>query len=515
METGQNVQQLEPQQETGDISIGSDEWVAQVEQRRRRRAGIWGRLTTTWQAIPAGGRVGLVILLLLVTPVITGTPLALELLGIANNDFIVRIGTTFLAFSVLTVGLTVVVGYAGLLDLGYIAFYGIGGYAYAYLASDFLSTLHVAENGVHLPSVVGVPLIIALTALIGWLLGSASIRLVGDYLAIVTLGFGLLFVQLATSLTRVKLFWLDRSVDLTRGPNGINGLDNISLFGYEFKSTLQYYYLFLILTGIVVLIVYHLNHSRIGRAWRAMREDQLATEVMGMPVRRLKLMAFAMGAGIAALAGSVQAAWQGNVAPNRYSALTLIDLYAMIVLGGTGSLPGALLGAFAFTALPEILRNVQVASFLFYIGLVAALFWWLKPAWRFVAVVAGTLIGGLILKGIVNMLWPAFDTRVAPAAGSFLNRWVQTWLVLPENAKLYGNLAIGVAVLLLLLATMSKGRRRLPLLAVALYTLIFAWETRLVVEPAVTRILFVGTTLVVFMIVRPEGLLGKPRVTVV
>ena len=304
------------------------------------------------------GRIGLVAVILIIAPILTNTSPILTLLGISNNDFMVRVGATFLAFGILAVGLNVVVGYAGLLDLGYVAFFGLAGYAYAYLSSDFVS-----PNGIHLPSIISVPLIIAFTALVGWLLGSLSIRLLGDYLAIVTLGFGLLFVQLATTLTRVKFFWLDYTVDLTRGPNGINNLDEIVLFGYEFTSTLQYYFLFLVLLGAVVLVVHHINQSRLGRAWRAMREDELAAEVMGMPTRRLKLMAFAIGAAIAALTGTVFAAWQGNVVPIRYSVLALINLYAMIVLGGLGSLPGVIIGAFIFTVLPEIWRNVEAAGF--------------------------------------------------------------------------------------------------------------------------------------------------------
>ena len=505
----------QPVTEEEEVRIGVDEWVAQVDRRRQQRSGPWGQVMRRWEAIPASWRVALVALLLLTAPLVVQSPPVLDALNLTDADFIVRTGATFLIFSLLAVGLTVVVGYAGLLDLGYVAFYGIGGYAYAYLASDFVATLGITENGIHLPSLIALPIIIVITAFVGWLLGFASIRLSGDYLAIVTLGFGLLFVQLAMTLTRVDVFWLDRSLDLTRGPNGINRLDDLSFFGFQLESTLAYYYFFLLLVGLIVLIVYRLNHSRIGRAWRALREDELATEVMGMPVRRLKLTAFAMGAGIAALAGASQAAWQGNVVPTRYNALALIDLYAMIVLGGTGSLPGALLGAFIFTVLPEVLRSVQIASIFFYGGLVLGLLLWLGLSRRFLVVLGGLVAGGLVFKVIADVLWPGLDAGVAPTEGMVLNRLVQEWLVLPANFELVGNIAIGLAVLLLLLVTVTTRRWRWPMLGVALYLLIFAWETRLVVEPAVTRILIIGTTLVVLMIVRPEGLLGKPRVTVV
>ncbi len=490
--------------------IGVDEWVAQVQQRQRQRAGLGGAIINRWESIPLTGRIGLAVLLLILAPFITNTAPVLNLLGISSNDFMVRVGATFLAFAILAVGLNVVVGYAGLLDLGYVAFFGLAGYAYAYLSSDF-----IGENGVHLPSIISVPLIVAFTALVGWLLGSLAIRLYGDYLAIVTLGFGLLFFHLTQTLTRVNFFWLDRPVDLTRGPNGINNLDEIGLFGYEFKSTLQYYFLFLVLLGVVVLVVHHLNQSRLGRGWRAMREDELAAEVMGMPVRRLKLLAFAIGAAIAALAGTMFAAWQGNVAPIRYNTLALINLYAMIVLGGLGSLPGVIIGAFIFTVLPEILRDVVAAGFLFYVGGLIGLAWWFKSWARLATVLGATFAAGVLFKIIVNLAWPWLDTGVAPTQGSFLNEWAQWWLIIPPNFQTVGNVIIGLAVATLLVTVTLKNWWRYVFLGLTIYLFVFAWETRLATEPAVTRILVIGTTLVVLMITRPQGLLGKLRVEIV
>jgi ABC-type branched-subunit amino acid transport system permease subunit len=278
---------------------------------------------------------------------------------------------------------------------------------------------------------------------------------------------------------------------------------------------LGYYYLFLILLALMLLMVHHLNQSRLGRAWRAMREDELAAEVMGMPTRRLKLIAFAIGAGIAALVGAVHAAWQGNVVPNRYDVFALIELYAMIVLGGLGSLPGVLVGAFIFTTLPELLRSVELAGFLFYLGGLAGLVGWLKPSRLLIAVLGGTILGGLLLKLAVNLLWPGFDVGAAPAAGSFLNQWVQSWLIIPADFKTAGNVIIGGAILALLLTLLVKAPWRWLLLSLAIYLFAFAWETRLATEPSVTRILVVGATLIVLMITRPQGLFGKLRVTLV
>ncbi len=493
--------------------VGMDDWVAQVEQRQQRRRGVWGALANRWAALPLPWRYGLIILLWLIAPLVTNTPPALALLGSSDNAFLVRLGAQFLIFALLAIGLNVVVGYAGLLDLGYVAFYGLAGYAYAYLSSDFVQIGGL--TGLHVPALLSVPLIILFTMSIGWLLGLVSLRLSGDYLSIITLGFGLVFLNFVLAATRVQFWWLDHPVDLTRGPNGINDLDHISLFGYSIASTLQNYYFFFILLILVYIIVHRLNQSRLGRAWRAMREDELAAEVMGMPTQRLKLMAFAIGAGIAALAACVDAGWQGNVVPNpRYNVLTLINLYAMIVLGGIGSLPGVVLGAFIFTMVPEALRSIQLAGFLFYglglLGLVA----WLRPLQRLLLILGGTIIGGLLLKLGVLALWPGFQSG-APSAGSLLNQLVQRWLLIPADFQLIGNLATGGAVLLLLLTILIKSRARWWLLGITIYLFAFAWETRLAVEPAATRILIVGTTLVVMMIVRPQGLLGKPEVKVV
>ena len=495
--------------------IGADEWVAQAESRKRRRSGFWGGAADRWERVPLGWRYAFVILLLVVAPLLTNTQGFLELIGSSNNDFIVRTLARFLVFAIMAIGLNVVVGYAGLLDLGYVAFYGLAGYFYAYTSSDFVTIF--SSNGIHLPSLVSVPLIILATALVGSLIGAMSLRLSGDYLAIVTLGFGLVFVQLALTLTRVKLPWLERPIDLTRGPNGINRLDDISVFGFTFDSTLHYYYLFLVLLALVYVAVHNLNASRIGRAWRAIREDELAAEVMGTPTGRLKLLAFAIGAGIAALAGSVEAAWLANVVPvPRYSALTLINLYAMVVLGGIGSLPGVVLGAFIFTVLPEVLRSITLASFFFYgLGLLGV--WGVLKSWRrFTLVVGGTVLGGLLLKLLVRLAWPGLDAN-ALQTGSKLNRLVQSWLVLPSSYQTVGNVVTIAAIFVLLTAILFKHKPRLfdVLLGLTLYAFAFSWETRLALEPSATRILIVGVTLVVLMIVRPQGLLGKAEVKVV
>ncbi len=491
------------------IKISSSQHPGEWMKYQYHWAGLGGRFVQGWIALSPPGRLALIALALASLPVVTTAPPVLSLLGFANNDFIVRLGTTFLAFSILVMGLNIVVGLAGLLDLGYVAFFGLAGYAYAYLSSDFVG------GGLHVPALISLPLITGLTALAGWGIGRLTLRLHGDYLAIVTLGFGLLFVQLTSTLTRVQLPGLHQPVDLTAGPNGLNNLDELVLLGYRFASTRSYYFLFLALLGLVALVVHHLNHSRLGRAWRAMREDELATEVMGMPTTHLKLSAFAFGAAIAGLTGAAFAAWQGNVVPGRYDMLTLINLYAMLILGGLGSLPGALIGAFVFTVLPELLRSVEMAGLLFYGSGLLGLVRWLKVSKRLAAILGGTLIGGLLLNLGVNGVWPGFDSGVPLAQGSFFNQWAQSWLVIPANFKLAGNIAIGLAILSLGLSLGLKKSGRGVLLGLAIYLAVFAWETRLAGEPAVTRLLVVGVTLIILMMTRPQGVLGKFQVRVV
>ncbi|NJR48541.1 MAG: hypothetical protein HC780_02260, partial [Leptolyngbyaceae cyanobacterium CSU_1_3] len=158
--------------------------------------------------IPSPARYGLALLLLVLIPPITASAPVLQLVGVTSNEFMIRIAAQFLVSAMLAIGLNVVVGYAGLLDLGYVAFYGIAGYLYAYLSSNFVTAGEM--NGLHLPTIISLPLIIAITTGVGWAIGAVSIRLVGDYLAIVTLGFGQIFVQLLLSATRVELPWRDQ-----------------------------------------------------------------------------------------------------------------------------------------------------------------------------------------------------------------------------------------------------------------------------------------------------------------
>ncbi|MBV1776996.1 ABC transporter ATP-binding protein [Burkholderiaceae bacterium DAT-1] len=269
-----------------------------------------------------------------------------------------------LLYVMLAVGLNIVVGYAGLLDLGYIAFYAVGAYVYALLNSPHLTPLlegTILMGLLHPPLWVSVLIGAALAALFGVLLGSPTLKLRGDYLAIVTLGFG--------EIIRLFMNNLDRPVNITNGPQGINMVEPVSLFGhqlsdaitiggFEIKQLYLYYYLFLALVSVVVMVSIRLQHSRIGRAWVAIREDEIAANAMGINTRNVKLLAFAMGASFGGISGTMFAGFQGFVSPESFTLMESIMILAMVVLGGMGHVPGVIVGALLLFATPEVLRDI-------------------------------------------------------------------------------------------------------------------------------------------------------------
>ena len=278
----------------------------------------------------------------------------------------VRILDMALLYLLLSLGLNIVVGYAGLLDLGYVAFYALGAYMFGLLASPHLTDTFpwIAEllpEGLHSPLWLVIPLAALLAGALGVLLGAPTLKLRGDYLAIVTLGFG--------EIIRVFMNNLDHPVNITNGPKGLNQIDSITifgldlgkkteLFGFEIASVSLYYYLFLSLCLISILICYRLEKSRIGRAWMAIREDEIAAKAMGINTRNLKLLAFGMGATFGGVSGAMFASFQGFISPESFSLMESVMIVAMVVLGGLGHLPGVIVGALLLSALPEVLRYV-------------------------------------------------------------------------------------------------------------------------------------------------------------
>ena len=289
-------------------------------------------------------------------------PLVLQQFGNAW----VRIVDIALLYVMLALGLNIVVGEAGLLDLGYVAFFAVGAYLYGLLASPHLTSTFAAigaafPNGFHTSLWLVIPVALLLATFTGVLLGIPVLKLRGDYLAIVTLGFG--------EIIRIFLNNLDHPYNITNGPKGINQIDSVKIFGldlgrpltiggFEIASVSLYYYLFLVLVLVTVFVCYRLQDSRIGRAWMAVREDQIAAQAMGINTRNMKLLAFGMGASFGGVAGSMFAAFQGFVSPESFSLMESVMIVAMVVLGGIGHLPGVILGAVLLAALPEVLRYV-------------------------------------------------------------------------------------------------------------------------------------------------------------
>jgi branched-chain amino acid transport system permease protein len=265
----------------------------------------------------------------------------------------VRLLDFCLLYIMLALGLNIVVGYAGLLDLGYIAFYAVGAYAMALLASPHLD--------IHLSAWLILPIGAGMACIAGVVLGAPTLRLRGDYLAIVTLGFG--------EIVRLFMNNLDRPVNITNGPQGVNMIDNVKIgsfdfgdglhiAGYSFGSAYSYYYLFLVLALLTIFICIRLENSRIGRAWMAIREDELAAKAMGINTRNIKLLAFAMGASFGGVAGGLFASFQGFISPESFSLMESVMVLCMVVLGGMGHIGGVILGAILLTLTPEVLRAV-------------------------------------------------------------------------------------------------------------------------------------------------------------
>jgi len=468
--------------------IGADEWVAGAEARRER--SLTDRIGEIVERVPPALRL-----------VALALPFALYPVFV-DSDYLMQVGVDTLIFVLLALGLNVAVGWVGLLDLGFVAFFGLGAYLYAALASDYA--------GRHWDAQFAIPVIAIAVAAAGFVLGLPSRRLVGDYLAIVTL----FFLQI----------WLVVLINasFTRGPNGISDILPLEFFGRQITSLDGYFYVALVAVVVVMGVLYLVNQSRTGRAWRALREDELAAELMTMPVNRLKLMAFAFGAGVAGVAGAIFAPVQGAVFPASFDLVLLITVYAMVVLGGAGSLLGVTVGAVLINASLEALRDPENASWLFYGVLVVALVFMLRPWWRGLAVLGGTIAFGLVVHELAVELRPSLvegssfgDTRI--------DRLLDSWVLLPDGlvtpeglpAGALGRLAyVGLVAAVLGLTLVRSALWRSVGLVPVLYLAACVWENLLLPQPAVARFVLLGAMLVVLMAARPQGLFGKQRVEI-
>ena len=263
---------------------------------------------------------------------------ALLILPFFAGDYFVDVAVLAGIYIILALGLNVVVGFAGLLNLGFVAFYAIGAYIYALLNTKFGFSFWTA-----------LPFSVALTSAAGFLLAIPALRLKGDYLAIVTLGFG--------EIVRLVLNNWD---SVTRGPNGISGISRPLIVSFSLGSPISYYYLVLFFVLLTVFITKRVYSSKVGRAWVALREDEIAASVMGINTTFYKLYAFAFGAFWAGLAGAIFAGKMQFVSPESFTFMESVLILCMVILGGRGSITGVILGAFILVVLPEILREVQL-----------------------------------------------------------------------------------------------------------------------------------------------------------
>jgi branched-chain amino acid transport system permease protein len=474
--------------------LGVDEWVASHAERREQRAGLLGRAQTELERVPRPAfylAFGIAAALL---PLFT------------SNGYIIRVGFDTLLYMLLALGLNIVVGYAGLLDLGYVAFYGFGAFGYAMLASP--------KFGLHWDTLLVIPVVVVATALLGFLVALPSRRLVGDYLAIVTLFFGQFFVTVYQNGNHISVLGLTRGYDVTGGPNGIPNVDNFDLGGLKISSLQGYFYTALVIFLLALFVVYLVDQSRTGRAWKSLREDPLAAELMGMPVNRLKLIAFAFGAAIAGLTGTLFAGLNTAVFSADFDVPTLIIVYAMLILGGAGSLGGVILGALVVNVSLEVLRTPGHATWIFYVLLTATLLVKIRP-WRWLAIVFGGTIGlGYAVHAIASSAWPS-SVGGQTSVGGTLGSWLQGWVLHPTNPRMIGNVGFVILVLAVLGLTLLQGWQRRLAMIPTLCLAAFVWENRLVVEPSVTRLILIGVILIVLMNARPQGLLGSARVEII
>ncbi len=472
--------------------IGVDEWVARSGERREQQSG-WRRLLARldervgwWPRLALLGLVGF----------------AYGHLGLNINEENVAFNAVL--YAILALGLNIVVGWAGLLDLGYIAFFGFGSYGYALFSSHAFGNLALSSGGVHLPTIATIPIVLVGAGIAGLIIGLVALRLSGDYLAIVTLFVGTAFVEATNNVAPSVL----------GGNNGLFGLDGFHSLGGRIGTTLGYYYVAVIVLIVLMAALHLLDTSRTGRAWRALRDDPLAAEVMTIPVNAVKVMAFSFGAVVAALAGTIFAAQQGSVFPTDFQATVLILIYACLVLGGAGGIAGAVLGGITVTVAQALLSSPLDSAYLFYGLIVITLFARVRP-WRHLAAVIAAIVGlGFAAHAIVGAISHSAIAG-SPGSAGWIGAALRHYVIVPANARTYGNVLYVVMICALIVVLQLKGVRRLLAVIPTVYIAVCCWEARLIVDPGITAQIMIGAILIVMMGARPQGLLGTRRVEVV
>jgi branched-chain amino acid transport system permease protein len=474
-------------------AVGQDEWVARHAERRLMGGGPLGSLEDRLRRVPWWAWLILFVAAFSLLPLVE------------SSGYVRRVAFDTVLYMLLALGLNVVVGWGGLLDLGYVAFYGIGAYAYAMLDSG--------KFGIHLPTIVAVPVVVVVGALAGLLLGLPSRRLSGDYLAIVTLFFLQLFQTITTNGDSV------RGHDFTGGPNGILNVDPFHLFGtnlavqHEGVFAVSYLYVGLAFFAVVYVALRFVNDSRTGRAWRSLREDPLAAEAMGMPVSWLKLLSFSFGAAVAALTGTLFAALSASVFPLTFYFVLLITVYTMVILGGSGSQAGVVAGALIIGPLLELLRESSKSRVIFFVALAAALIVAARRSRPLALVAVSTIVFGFVVHaicGAVDSSWVAGEHR-----GGFAG-FVEHWVVSPDHmARWVAPLSYLGVIAAALVCTVVRGWARLVAVVPTIYLAAFVWENVMLSKPEPARYIVLGLILIALMILRPNGLLGERRVEIV
>jgi ABC-type branched-subunit amino acid transport system permease subunit len=340
--------------------------------------------------------------------------------------------------------------------------------------------------------------------LVGVVIGLVALRLEGDYLAIVTLFVGQAFFEVVNNVDPGTL----------GGVNGIFNLDSLHGLSGNVTTPRGYYIVALVVIVALAAVLHLLDTSRTGRAWRALRDDPLAADAMTIPTNKLKVMAFSFSAAVGALGGALFASQQSSVFPTNFTENILILIYACLVLGGAGSIAGAIAGGIIVWALEQMLSSPVDAGYLFYGLILLTLFLRIRPWRNLAAVLAGIVAFGFAAHAIVGAISSSATAGHAGSSG-WIGSLVNGWVIVPADPVGYGNILFILVICLVLVLMRVQGNLRLALIVPTVYLACCVWESRLIVNPAITTQIMLGVILIVTMAARPNGLLGQRRVEVV